>query len=198
MTINLQGEVVLRHLEQFLGGFTKRWISNNDDKAASFQVLLFPECPDSECFCLATYGLSAHELAIANNADMAVRMELIICADSTCDDNALAALLMAVGHELLKHHSTPGVHGVLPGNGPVLENPIFQGFYLALPGYFPVEFEVCENISPPVAICQLIPISSREAELVNNSGWRAFENAIVDQCADLLAFDRRIEIVFNK
>lgn len=192
MEVNLQGEIVLRHLERFLGPLKKRWLN---DAAPSFQVLLFSDRPKRDSQCLVTYGLSAHLLQIVGNGDSTIKMELLICADSSFDPEALAALLFAVGQDAVTQHATPGVRKVLMGSGAILLNPVFEHFYLTFPGYFPAEFEMCEAVSSPVAIVQLIPISSKEREAIEKQGWRAFEDGMVEQHIDLLAFDNRRELM---
>lgn len=160
----------------------------------SFQVLLFPDRPELNSQCLVTYGLSAHLCQIVGNSDSTAKIELIVCADASFESKALATLLFAVGHDAVTRHTIPEVHEVLMGVGAVLSNPVFEHFYLTFPGYFPVEFELCEAISPPVAFVQLIPVSSKERDLIAKQGWRAFENAIVEQHIDLLSFDARNEL----
>lgn len=191
MAGNLQGELVLRHLERFMGPLKERWLN---DAAPSFQVMLFSECPERGNQCLVTYGLSAHLFQIVGKGDSTTRMELIICADSSFDPKALAALLFAIGQNAVARHAIPEVHGVLMGAGAVLSNPMFEHFYLTFPGYFPAEFEICEAVSPPVAMIQLIPISFREHEIIVKQGWRTFENGVAEQHIDLLAFDTRREL----
>lgn len=195
MTSILQGERVLRHLEEFLGSATLSWSRVGED-ALPFQVLLFPECPELDGQSLVTYGLSAHPLRIIGKNDSDFRMEFAICADSTFDSRNLVALLIAVGLKTFERLATPGAHEVIAGEGAILTNPVFEHFYLTFPGYFPTEFELCETVFPPVAIIQLIPISSKERELIMEKGWRFFEQTIVEQGIDLLKFDRRRELIF--
>lgn len=192
--VSIQGEYVLRHLEEFLGPSTLSWSRVGKD-ALPFQVLLFPERPELDSQSLVTYGLSAYPLRIIGKNDSELRIELAICADSTFDSRDLVALLIAIGLKAFKRQATPGAHGVLEGEGAILTNPVFEHFYLTFPGYFPSEFELCETVSPPVAIIQLIPISSKERELIMERGWRYFEQAIVEQGIDLLKFDRRRELI---
>jgi len=194
MTENLGGELVLQHLEQFLGPFKERWLNS---ASPSLQVMWFPECPEPNSQCLVTYGLSAHILQIISNGNSVNKMELIICTKSSIDSKALAALLFAIGQDALVQHATPGVHRVLIGEGAVLSNPLFEHFYLTLPGYFPDEFAICEALSPPVTMVQLIPISSREREVIEKQGWRVFEDELVKQDIDLLAFDTRLELLID-
>ena len=193
MSVNLQAELILRHLEQYLGPWNERWLSSGND-ASPFQVLLFPKQPEPDGQCLVTFGLSAHQLRIEGQSGNTSRMEFAICAASSFDSKELAALLIAVGLDAVTRHVTPGIHGVLMGSGAVLSNPLFEHFYLSFPGYFPAEFELCETVSPPVVIAQLIPITSGERELIERQGWRSFESAMVDQRIDLLAFDTRQEL----
>lgn len=195
MAVNFEADILLEHLEQFLGAMKSRWRRKNEFEE-SFEVFLYSEQPESDCQCLVTFGLSAHQLQLVGKCDCVFRMELAICASSLFDSKALGALLFAVGLDILEHHTTPGVHGVLGGCGSVLANgnPIFEHLYLASPGYFPHEFELCLDLSPPVAIIQLIPISSGERDLIENEGWEVFEDAIIEQGIDLLEFDGRREV----
>jgi hypothetical protein len=192
MTVSLQGEIVLRHLERFLGPFKARWLGSEKENA-NFQVLLFSEHSNYDFQCLTTFGLSAVPLHIASK-DAVTRMEFMICANLSMDSKALVALLMAVGRHATVHWTTPGIHGVLAGSGAVLTNPVFEHFYLTCPGYLPTGFGLCESLSPPVVMGQLVPVSSNERELIEKKGWRAFEYAVVEQGIDLLAFDNRKEL----
>ncbi|MDZ4151301.1 suppressor of fused domain protein [Methylicorpusculum sp.] len=190
----LQGEHILLHLERFLGVSKKRWLCPGDE--SPFQVLLFPECPDSSSQCLVTYGLSAHQLRIMGKNDSVIQVELIICADSLFDPKVLAASLIAVGLDAIRKNAIPTVHEVLLGEGAVSSNPVFEHLYLTFPGFFSPEFELCETVSPPVAIVQLIPISTNEKKLIAKRGWRVFEEGLAKQDIDLFKFDQRKELAF--
>ncbi len=193
MTASLQGQLVLRHLERFLGAPKIRWLSSGDDTSA-FQVLQFSERPTPESQCLVTFGLSAYQLHVINKSHATTRSEFVICADSSFETKALAALLIAIGLDAVARNATAEVHDVLAGSGAVWSNPVFEHFYLTFPGYFPEDFELCEAVSPPVSFVQLVPVSSRERRAIFRQGWRAFENSIVNQKIDLLAFDTRREV----
>jgi hypothetical protein len=193
MNDNLQGELVLQHLEKYLGKFSKQWRSPSNDELGT-QILIFPGVPDANSFSVATFGLSSHELLLSDEQRM-IRIELMICADSKFDADGVAALLMGVATECRKRHAIPGIHAVIPGSGPVLNSPGFEHLYVTLPGYFPAEFEICKQVVPSVLIGQLVPITTREAHFVREHGWKAFEERLVEQGCDLIAFDSREEIV---
>lgn len=196
MTVNYPGEVLLVHFERFLGPMSHRWSGKGRPENA-FEVLEFSGRPQLDSQCLVTFGLSAHHLQIAREGNSTIRMELAIFAYRTFDSKVLGALLFAVGLDAIERHLTSGLHGVLNGSGPVLSggNPEFEHLYLASPGYFPRSFDWCTELSPPVAIVQLIPISSGERKLITEVGWSAFEDAIAERNIDLLKFDARSAVV---
>lgn len=192
MTIDIHGEIVLRHLEAFLGQPEQIWRRERDGSVLPFQVFFFKDQPIVGSICLVTFGLSSHQFVGPKGG--ALKFELIICARAEFDPRALSALLIAVGQHCLAEHSTPGLHGVLPGEGGVLSNPEFEHIYWTFPGQLPEEFEVCSNLSPPVYFFQLLPVSSGERDLILSLGWREFERRLQATQHDLLELDRREDV----
>lgn len=193
--INSEAEILFDYFERFLGPMKSSW-RGKDGQEMPFQVLAYPKQPELDCLTLITFGLSAHQLQVSDNCEGKVRMELLICANSSFESKLLYPLLFAAGLDALEHHATPGVHGVLNGSGPVLigGNPLFEHLYLTHPGFFPKEFDLCEELSPPVSIAQIIPISSNEREFIVREGWSEFENRATEQSVDFLEFDARKEV----
>ena len=192
MTTDIQGEIVLQHIEATLGQPDEVWRRERDGSLLQFQVLLFRNKPEDGSFCLVTFGLSAHHFEGPKGGIL--RFELLLCGRSHFDSKALSALLIAVGRYCLGKHSAPGLHGILPGDGAVLDNPKFEHIYWSFPGLLPEEFELCRNVSPPVHFFQLLPISSAERDLIQSLGWREFEDRLCRSRVDVLEFDRREEV----
>lgn len=190
--VAMRGEYLLRHLEKFLGKATERWQTSDE---ASFQVLLFPNNPYTTENCLVTFGLSAVELSLGAEQPRLATVELLICANNEIEPKRLAATLIGVASHALRHRSLPDLHEVLPGQGAVHDNPLFEHFYLTSPGYFPAEFDRCTAVVPPIEMVQLLPITSRERVIITQQGWAHFEEAAVADDIDLLEYDRRAEIV---
>lgn len=195
MIVKSDAEVLYDHFESFLGQTEQRWHTRNNDGEA-LSVFEYIGQPDSAATTLLTFGLSSHQFRTRAPTAVTLRTELMICANSEFDAKALSALLFAVSFDALVEHLMPAEHGVLPGSGPVLGagNPRFEHLYFARPGFFPVKFQRVENILIPIDVMQLIPISTREKELISAEGWEAFEDLVIAQGIDLLEFDQRDEV----
>ena len=189
---NLEGEILLRHIEQYLGSPSRVWRHNADGGDLPAQVLLFSHQPAEGTGCLLTFGLSTHQLITRGGSP--IRTELVICARDSFDNRSIAALLLSVASNAIETHTFPGIHEVLVGKGPVLSNDSFEHFYLTYPGYFSKEFEVCSELTPPVTFSQLIPVSSSEYALLVQRGWKFLEAQFEAREVDLLDFDRRAQV----
>jgi hypothetical protein len=153
--------------------------------------------PFWDCNTYCTFGLSDIRLATSGTAN-SLQLEYLICANSTYDPDIIAALLLAVAEYTNAHKHTPGVHGVLCGSGPVLHGGslLFEHFYLAQPGYFQPEFRSTKkSADQEVELVQLIPVTEKEKSLIQSVGWEVFEELLIEQEIDVVAFDSRAEIL---
>lgn len=189
-------EALYDHFENFLGQAQHRWHSRGKS-GFSINVFEYIGQPDSAATTLLTFGLSSHQLRTREVTPVAVRTELMICANAEFHSKALSALLFAVAFDALDEHLIPAEHRVLSGSGPVLTggHARFEHLYFARPGFFPLNFQRFEEVSLPVDVMQIIPISTSEKELISIEGWESFEDLVIAQGIDLLDFDRRDEVV---
>ncbi|MSQ59073.1 MAG: suppressor of fused domain protein [Betaproteobacteria bacterium] len=188
------GEVLMQYIERYLGPIDQKLVLGSGT-AREFFVLRFPGKPEPADQSLVTFGLSTHLLEISGR-DERIRMEFVICANASFDSKILAVLLVMLGEMVLESHSVPGVHCIYPCGSPIIigGDPRFEYAYLSFPGYLPSEFEVCDDLKPPVRFMQVIPITANEVEFIKNNGWRAFEDAFDEQEIDLMEFGRRREV----
>ena len=196
MELPNDADVLLDHFEHYLGNMESSFRAKKDGDFP-FMVLVYPPKPSGADSILMTCGLSAHRLYVPSE-NRTTRIELGIFAREGPSKAVLNALLTAVALHLLETHESPGRHGILPGEGPVLAggNPSFESFYLRPPVGLPDGFASCGDLSSPIEILQLIPITSGEERLIANAGWCAFEQAVLAQQIDLLSFDTRREAAY--
>lgn len=187
-------DLLLDHFDKYLGKGEGSW-KWGEGRETHFYVFLFA-CPfAADSHVLVTCGLSAHQFAMADSPEKKIRREFLICADKSSDPKALAALLIAVGIDALNAHAVHAVGSVMLGDGPVLSggNAAFENLYVATPLGFPYGFATCEQLSPPVEIVQIVPISEKEMKFVMANGGHVLEENLMANLSNLLRFDRRKE-----
>lgn len=194
MDILNDADLLLDHFESHLGNIKNSFRAKKEGDFP-FMVLSYSQQSNGVNNVLLTCGLSAHRLYVGSENRL-TRIELGIFARGSWDNSALSSLLTSVALYLYEAHEAPGAHGILPGEGAVLNggNPLFESFYLRSPVGFPEDLSICESNSLPIEILQLIPITSSEEKIIRAAGWKAFEEAVIVQKIDLLSFDTRLEV----
>lgn len=185
------------HYDKHLGRVELNW-NLIDLPKEKFRVFAYGSQSDESCSTVCTFGLSDLELAVSDTAAKA-RLEYLICTRRTFSTEAIASLLLAIGHYTIEEMNTPGLHGILEGDGPVLYggNTAYEHFYLSVPKSFTAKFAACEATIPTIAFVQLIPITSNEKVFIDQNGWEKFEARLLSSDIDMAEFDRRNEIEMN-
>ena len=182
------------HYERHLGGVRLHW-KLRDSPDYDLEIFCFDAPRTNDGHTLCTFGLSDHQL-YSPDGERRSRLEHVVFLRDAGKREQVAALLLAIAsHALGKHHS-PGIHHVLPGEGPVLHegNPDFEHFYLCRPLAGEPEFALFGATVPPIALVQLIPISSAEKVFIETWGGPRFEQLLLEQGVDFRGFDERTQV----
>jgi hypothetical protein len=145
-----------------------------------FQIAKFspPGLPNVSAF--ATLGLSHHPLT-SSRSGKTIRLELLVLTEGSGAERWMPSLLQQLGNAAIENRSAPLRGDVLGPGGPVIPGAEMTAFYVTSPMYFPDEFATCKSDSAPTAIAWMVPISTREADLIARIGWQAFEDILVSQ-----------------
>jgi Suppressor of fused protein (SUFU) len=176
---------LVEHYESVLGTIDSAWSALGDDDAVRFSVLRFRGAPMRGAETLATLGLSHTRLALPRGR--AVRQELVVTCYERFAGDDLAALLQAVGEDVLDKGTALLRGEVLGPAGQLLPDTALTALYVSVPAVFPDQLHGYEGSDPETVIVWLVPISTGEATLVRERGWSAFEELL--EAADPDLFD---------
>jgi hypothetical protein len=145
-----------------------------------FQIAKFspPGLPNVSAF--ATLGLGRHPLT-AQRSGKTIHLELLLLTEDGAAERWIPSLLQQIGDTAIENRCALLRGDVLGPRGPVIPDAEMTAFYVTSPMYFPDDFATCTSDSSPTVIAWLVPISSREADLIARIGWQAFEDILVSQ-----------------
>jgi hypothetical protein len=178
---------LVEHLERFLGGVLDGWKSIDSKARPLFDVVRYAG-PFEGCVAFSTLGLSNYVLNSRVSAKK-VRCELLMI---TRDSGAwIPSLLDQIGAEFVSLGFAPLRGDVIGPRGKIGGEYEMTALYSSIPIYLPEQFASCELPSgEQVIFIWLIPLYEREAELINNRGWKFFEQELEKQDPDLLDMRR--------
>ena len=186
-------ELVLAHIEKHFHTQPKVWQRTKDGELLPSQVLCFSDEPNPGNHTCVTFRLSTYVAQVGEN--FRARIEFIMAAEGSSPPEPVVALLTALGNHLLRTHRLSSLHTVLPGDGPVFDNPEFQHLYLTTPRYHPESLYRLEATEPFTYFVFVFPITSRERSYIEQHSPEAFERLVLAQGLNVLALDQRPEIV---
>lgn len=180
---------LLKHLEAHLG----RFVGATRVEEVDLPALAFAERPVAGATALVTFGLSKHALA---PAEAPTYQELLIAARHRWATRDLATLLLVVAAEVLESHQ-PLVHGrVLGPAGPVCPGARLEALLCTVPlrtlfgGGLGTFKDAADPAAPRIDIVQLVPISAREAGIVERDGHEGVLARLNEKGAGILDLDR--------
>ncbi|MDQ0201954.1 hypothetical protein J2S10_005165 [Neobacillus ginsengisoli] len=75
--------------------------------------------------------------------------------------------------------------------GPIFDDSNLEALYVTIPGYFPDSFDAFKvDDKKTIIMAWLIPITSKEAEFIRQTGWEEFENKLEELNPDLIDLKR--------
>jgi hypothetical protein len=154
-----------------------------------FQIVRFDQGPVPATVGFATLGLSRFQLQ-SPRSGRGIRHELLMLVPDEHRDGPIPALLHQVSESVLRGRRALVRGDVIGPSGQLIPGSQMEALYVAMPAYFPDEFAIYEDGNEPVVVAWLVPISSREAAYVEQYGWSAFEDRLVDEDPDLVDFGR--------
>ena len=151
------------------------WNQNADGDKMPFQIAEFRS--DGRFF-FATLGLARISLHSFESGKM-IHHELLIILDEGQEMEFIPSIL-----EQLAMTAVESGHAFLRGQvvgpaGPIVPDSAMEAFYVASPVYLPDSFATYSSDEGDVVIAWLVPISSAEAALVRDAGWKAFEDRLL-------------------
>lgn len=179
---------VLEHLESFLGETDGGW-KDPPGETWPFYVLGFSHGPIKDSLTLSTLGLSDFELECGAKR---IRHELMFMTRQSFGSRNIPAILHDVGVEAIERKH-PYLRGEVIGpRGKLFPDTELEALFASSPCYFPDEFANCTPDDGTVRIfVWLIPITRREADFIATSGWKAFEDRLLQADPDLLDMNRK-------
>ena len=180
------------HYERYLGMISHGWMDRISETKVS--IVSFMGRPEPNVTTFATLGLSRSILNLRE--DHKIRQELLVSANDTFLQTAIAAFLLSIAEDLIKRGQAL-LRGEVIGPGkPVIDGAATTAVYVANPSPFDKLLTEFPSV-PPTVFAYLVPITSTEAALVREHGWDWFENALEKQNPDIWDLARCKEIRFR-
>ncbi len=181
---------LVEHIEQFCGRILGGYTLDENGEKAPFQVVRTEGGPVPGVQTICTLGLSNFALASKHSGKL-IRHELVLLTRRNVESTNLAALVQQVGLEALTRSNAYLRGEVLGPRTSLTDNSTTTAFYLAQPVYFPDGFHVFTlDDDQQVVFVWLVPITTLEANFIENHGWERFEKELLKQNPDLLDFNR--------
>ena len=184
------------HLESRLGRMQGGWAVDLGTSEKGVTVGLFEGGRLAGVRSFATIGLSEHPV-VARNSGRELRMELIGCSYGGSGGD------YGPWPGILDHLAKMGVEtgqAILRGDiirlpGEMASGSRLNALYATLPVYFDDSFSSVEiGSGRQAAVVWLLPIGAAEADLIQKSGWRAFESVLESGDPDLLDLKRALVV----
>jgi hypothetical protein len=168
-----------QHYEKHLGPIARGW--SDDKRAHGVQVVSFENQPASGITTFATLGLGRH---IINQPNSTVRQELLMSAHERFPCDAIAGLVLSLAELVLRRGKALLRGEVIGPAAPVIRGSTLEAMYVTNPS--PFDGSLTEFVSEPATVfAYLIPITSSEATLARERGWRWFEDELMRQDPDI-------------
>ncbi|MBM7094426.1 suppressor of fused domain protein [Bacillus sp. H-16] len=186
-------------LEEQIGEIERGWIKDPSGKQLPFQIVKFSEGPLEETNAYCSLGLSNELLGEALEGEH-VRQELVFASYNQFEEEAIPFILQNVVQMAIRSN-TPFRRGdVIGPYGPMFGDSLMEAFYVTTPVYFPSQFRAYEiNEEVIIELKWLIPITAKEADFIQQSGWGKFEDLLEEHEPDLIDAGRPclIELYFE-
>jgi hypothetical protein len=188
-------ERLLRHLEAHLGPSSKRTTGRDlvGGEAAVCSIVTFLNQPVDDAFTLVTVGLSDRPLAGPEGEQ--VWQELLICGWTEDLDDRLYRRLFDVALTLREEGESANPGAVTELDGALSDRGELQRVFFYPPTYHADELATVP--APPgeagegeIEIVWLLPVTEKEALLVETDGPEAFEAYLAREDPDLLDLGR--------
>lgn len=178
---------LIDHLERYLGKFLDGWKSDDKSEVNLFDVVRYRGAFEG-VVAFSTLGLSKHVLS-SRVSEKSVRCELVMM---TRDNGEwIPRILDQIGSEIVRSGFAPLRGDVIGPRGRIAPEYQMTSLYASIPIYLPENFSSFElQTGEQVVFIWLIPIYSREADLVRHRGWEIFEDELEKQDPDLLDMRR--------
>jgi hypothetical protein len=168
------------HYEQHLGAIARGW--SDEKRMHGIQVVRFEGRPEPGVDTYATLGLARHIVELPGSRS--IRQELLISADASFSSDAVAGLVLSLAEHVLRRGRALLRGEVIGPAAPVIAGSTLTAVYVTNPS--PFDPSLTEFVSePPTVFAFLIPIAETEARLVQERGWRWFEDALERRDPDL-------------
>lgn len=175
---------LIAHLERYLGR-----IEAGGAVGAGVQIARFSGPAIKDTIAYSTLGLSSHLLQSSKR--QSIREELVILARTGSQmQKSGAGILRDIADEAVNSHRGHLRGEIIQRAGVLLEGTAFVALYISAPAYLPDGFEQYSIGGASGVVLWLVPITRREAGIVENRGWRAFEEMLVNVDPDLLSESR--------
>lgn len=202
MTNLLTLDSALRHIEQYLGAYETacdgvwwydptKFPGSPEINPYSYCVMRFKDQPMAGISTFITVGACIKELA--QEEKKPVRMEFLMCAESNIETSSVVSILMGFTNSAMRLGRAPFDGEVVEWKQPLFESANFRHLYVSHPIFYDEKLALCKEVSPPLIVSELYPLSQFESGVAVNMGAN-FNKIIIEQSLPLWMLDRRDEL----
>jgi hypothetical protein len=167
--------MILSHIESQLSNINYGWeLAGNSYRVKVVEIL---NCPEAGVNAYITIGLSDYKLQLLNGKT--INQELIFVSNYYLDREKISSFLLTLCETMIIKN-----FGLLRGEVIKTNTPLFNGtelnsLYSTIPIIFKETLWKNNNLSSLV-FTWLIPVFNKEADLIERSGWKCFEEFLDD------------------
>lgn len=174
---------LINHIETFLGEIQLGWKCEEGLLIARFDN---QPLPGAKTF--VTTGLHRHLLHLDERL---FRHELLMSVWKKIPDEDIVSFMHQFVCNVILHAHHPLLRSEVIGPSlPIIPGSSLTAIYATLPVLFKDDFAVFRRTTPPTVFVWLLPIHAQEADFIQNEGWSAFEDFLVEKDPDLLDMQR--------
>ncbi len=166
---------LVNHIEKYVGEISYGILRNH----LNLSVAVIENKPISNLKTFVTLGLNQYDIGYKS------RFELLFVCKLEIKSDEISSMLLWLAERIIVDKKI-----ILCGEVIFLSQNIsiskMKAFYVAMPFYFDDDFQVVNYFDNDVVFPLLIPIYESEAKLIQQKGWRSFENFLYQKQIDNL------------
>lgn len=182
---------VPKHMEAALGPIAKGW--SDPGSKLGVQVVSFESSPTTGITTLATLGLNRYLLE--QTSGTRVRQELLTSVETGAQLDAIAKALLSIAENLIARGVGLARGQLVTPRSEISDQPLISTFYCTNPSPLDPRLTHTEEFEPPLVFVYLVALLEGEARLVQEHGWRWFEEQLEAQDPNIWDLSRTLGVV---
>jgi hypothetical protein len=179
------------HYERHLGSIARGW--HDEEQKHGIQIVSFENQPEVGVNTFATLGLSQYAFKQTTKPEIA--QELLISVSNKFSADAIAGFLISLSEYVVRRDKALLRGEVIGRDNPIVAKSMLTAIYVTNPSMFDKSLTEFASALRPTVFAYLVPITSGEAALVRELGWRWFEEQLRIQNPDICDFSRTEEVL---